>query len=143
VVDANVVVAALIPEELSGQVDVLLDGLWAAGETLIAPGLLTAEVTSVLRNAVYTRRIARDAGDIALEKFKGFPIGVREMTSLTDSAWAYGAAVNATRLYDMYYVALADREGCDLWTADRRLVNLVGAHFTRVRWVGDVNRRGA
>jgi predicted nucleic acid-binding protein len=54
-----------------------------------------------------------------------------------DSAWRWAVTVNAPRMYDMYYLALAEREQCDLWTADRRLQRLVGGKSERIHWVGD------
>ena len=45
--------------------------------------------------------------------------------------------MNAPRLYDAFYVALADIEGCELWTADRRLTNLVQPRFPQVHWLGE------
>jgi predicted nucleic acid-binding protein len=37
--------------------------------------------------------------------------------------------------YDSYYLALAETLGCDLWTADRRLLNAMDLPW--VRWVGE------
>jgi len=142
-VDASLVIASLLPETISDRADLLLDRLRAAGEALIAPALLTAEVSSALRNAVFTKRIPSELGEAALDAFKQYPIRLHEMSGLMHSAWAWAKAVNAPRLYDMYYLALADSEGCDLWTADRRLVGLVGRSFARAKWVGEVTEGNA
>jgi predicted nucleic acid-binding protein len=42
--------------------------------------------------------------------------------------------------YDSLYVALAEREDCELWTADERYWNAARAQFPRVRWIGDEAR---
>jgi predicted nucleic acid-binding protein len=34
-------------------------------------------------------------------------------------------------------VALAHREGCELLTADEKLINKLGRRFPFVRWIGD------
>lgn len=137
-VDASLVAAWLLPEELSDKAIQLREDLRQAGETFIAPNILTAEVTSTLRKAVYHRRVPLEFGEDALESFKLFPIEVHDQKPLMDTAWNLAKDLNAPRLYDLYYLALAEREGCDLWTADRRFVRLVGKNSTRLHWVGDV-----
>ncbi|MFQ5613908.1 MAG: type II toxin-antitoxin system VapC family toxin [Anaerolineae bacterium] len=37
--------------------------------------------------------------------------------------------------YDSYYLALAETLGCELWTADRRLHNIVDLPW--LHWVSD------
>lgn len=39
--------------------------------------------------------------------------------------------------YDAHYLALAEREGCEYWTADQRLWNTVKAALPWVRWLGN------
>lgn len=39
--------------------------------------------------------------------------------------------------YDAHYLALAEREGCDFWTADERLWKAVRPQLTWVRWLGE------
>jgi predicted nucleic acid-binding protein len=108
----------------------------AVGEQLIAPTLLIPEVTSTLRLAVYSSRIDPGFGAEAFSAFRLFPINLHEVQGLADAAWTWAVELNAPRLYDMYYLALAEREQCDLWTADRRFVRTVGTRSSRTRWVG-------
>lgn len=137
-VDASLVAAWLLPEELSEKALHLQQELRSAGELLIAPSLITAEVTSTLRKAIYRDRVPPEFGEEAYEAFKMFPIEVHDARLLVDSAWRWAKTVNAPHLYDMYYLALAEREGCTLWTADQRLVRLVGRNSAHPRWVGDL-----
>jgi len=37
----------------------------------------------------------------------------------------------------MFYVAVAELEQCEFWTADRHLVNLVKDRWPLARWLGD------
>lgn len=41
----------------------------------------------------------------------------------------------------MHYAALAESQRCPLYTADRRLVNALGARLPRVHWVGEEGRK--
>jgi predicted nucleic acid-binding protein len=103
----------------------------------VAPQLLTAEVPSVLRQAVHRRRISADEGDEAFGSFLGMGIRIRQPVRLMQRAWELGKVLDAPRLYDMCYVALAEMEQCELWTADRRLANLASRRTQFVRWVGE------
>ncbi len=38
--------------------------------------------------------------------------------------------------YEAHYLALAEREACDYWTADERLCNGVKGELSWVRWLG-------
>ena len=137
-VDASLVLAWLLPEQLSGAA-FSLKQLWdEEGAELIAPSLVQMEVPSSLRQAVYRGRITLDEGDEALKAFLEMDIRIRHPEGLLGRTWELGKAVNAPRLYALYYLALAEMEGCELWTADRRLVNLAGPRSAVARWIGDV-----
>ena len=137
-VDASLVVAWLLPDPLSDKAVLLRRNLRTAGEQLVAPSLLVPEVTSTLRLAIYTGRIDREFGEEAFNAFKLFPISLHDVRPLADPAWEWSVKLNAPRLYDLYYLALAEREQCDLWTGDRRFVRMVGRTSSRARWRGNV-----
>jgi predicted nucleic acid-binding protein len=40
--------------------------------------------------------------------------------------------------YDTQFLALAEREDCEYWTADRRFWTTMRPHFPRVRWLGEL-----
>ena len=91
--------------------------------TIVGPPLLLAEVTSVLRNSVYRGTISAESGRQAFDLFCGLGIVIRDVPDLHHRAWAAAIRFNRPRTYDAFYIALAELEGCDLWTADRRMVN--------------------
>ena len=136
-VDASLVIAWLLPEELSDKAFALKTRWDAQGVVLVAPSLLASEVPSTLRQAVYRGRIPIGEAEEAFAAFLEMPIRVTQPENLLSRAWDIGKAVNAPRLYDAFYVGLADIEGCELWTADRRLANLVQPRFPYVRWLGE------
>lgn len=137
-VDASLVVAWLLPEELSEKATVLRDNLLSQREEFISPQLLVAEVSSVLRNHVHREKISSNVGEEAFETFRHLPIRLLELNNLMPKAWLWAKSLNAPRTYDMFYVALAEDQSCDLWTADRRLARLASKGSKRVRWVGDL-----
>jgi predicted nucleic acid-binding protein len=44
---------------------------------------------------------------------------------------------NLAATYDAHYLALAERENCEFWTADERLYNSVRDRFSWVRLMAD------
>jgi predicted nucleic acid-binding protein len=39
--------------------------------------------------------------------------------------------------YDAHYLALAEQQNCEYWTADTRLWNTVKGRLSWIRWLGD------
>jgi predicted nucleic acid-binding protein len=101
----------------------------------MGPPLLYAEVTSVIREAVFFRRLDQDEGDRAFEKFCGMAIAISTRPNLHRLAWELAKRYNRRRAYDSFYLAAAQAEGCELWTGDQRLFNAVSLPW--VKWVGD------
>ena len=133
-VDASLVLTLLLPEERSEHVEELWTQ-WRREQTvLFGPPLLYAEVPSVLRQAVFHRRLSSQAGDAAFQDFCGLGITISTRTDLHFLAWQLAKVHNRPRAYDTMYLAAAQAEGCDLWTGDRRLVNAVDLPW--VRWLG-------
>jgi len=129
-VDASLALSLFVPNPQTAQVR-LLWGKWEASQDdLVAPPLFFAEVTSVLRQHVYFRRIAVDEGERAFADF--MQVGVRSVSppDLQPRAWGLAKEFGLPRAYDAQYLAVAATLGCDLWTADGRLARAV-----RVPWV--------
>ena len=139
-VDASLVLAWLLPEELTAAAYAAKDMLERKGTELIAPSMLALEVPSVLRQSVHRGRVSAKYGDEAFASFQLMDIRVSHPRPLVERAWALGKTLNVGRLYDMYYLALAEIESCELWTADRRLANLAEQHPVAVRWIGDYHQ---
>jgi len=137
-VDASVAVKWVLPDEDRADLaQELLDRTLASGESLIAPALLTFEVTNIVRQQI--RRgivdsanglgLLSDVLDLPVERWS--PPGLHERALILAVAFALPAA------YDAHYVALAEFAGCDCWTDDRRLVRQVGGRLPALRWIGD------
>lgn len=139
VVDASLVLLWLLRQEHSLQADALRERWQQEQPELMAPPLLPAEVPSVLRGAVYRHRLTQEEGDAALRLFQEIGISIRQPPDLLPRAWELGKALNAPRLYDLYYLALARIEGCPLWTADRRFYRLASAALPDIHWVGEAS----
>lgn len=135
-VDASLVLAYLLPEELSGRADDLLSRWQAEDELLVGPALLPFEVTSGIRRAVYTSRITPREGDDAFEIFMNLPIHVQHPADLLRRSWEIGKRLRPARLYDASYLALAELAQCEVWTIDERLFNFTAGRFPLLRYAG-------
>ena len=134
-VDASLVLALLLTETHSERAAARWQSWRSQGITPIGPPILYAEVTSVLREAVYRGRISPHEGEEAFDTFCAFPIKVLDLPDLHRLAWGLARQYNQPRVYDAMYLAAAQAVQCELWTGDRRLVNAVNRPW--VRWIGD------
>jgi predicted nucleic acid-binding protein len=117
-VDASVVVKWYIDEVDSPIAHRLLED----GEDLMAPGLLAVEVCSVAWRHARGGDITRAQGlEIAEDLGKGL-IKLHATAPLAPRATAMALDLDHA-IYDCFYLALADREGATLVTADHRFLD--------------------
>lgn len=95
----------------------------AAGDQLLAPAHIDAEVVSALRGLA--RRVAslRTAVPGALRHLAGFPIWRMPLAPLLERMWQLRANLTP---YDAAYVALAERLGAPVITCDGKLATATG-----------------
>lgn len=102
-------------------------GWRAERQRLVAPTLLRYEVT----NAVHRLGLANPAECPGLrrgmESVVALPIELYGDPWLPIDALEFAERFHMQAAYDAHYLALAQRLGCQLWTADRRLFNSVGS----------------
>lgn len=141
VIDASVTVWALLPILSSLSFD-LLDrfGEWqAAGHRLVAPPLWLAECTSAIRFAVHKHAALTEEGHEAVQSL--FSLGVEILPADVASCQAalrWAEKLGQARAYDGFYLAAAEQEGAEFWTADRRLANAAQQNgATWAHWIGE------
>ena len=121
VVDASVAVKWLIVEEDSPDARVLLDE-----EELHAPRLLVSEVANAVWRKVRLDQVDRGAAGQLVATMPDMP--VRWHADETICADAVRLAIAHDRpVYDLMYLALAQRLGVRVVTADQRLVNALAS----------------
>lgn len=120
VVDASVLAAFYVADDPRRAAVV---ARLAAGDSLLAPAIVDAEVVSALRGLA--RRIARleRAVPAALRHLARFPIRRMPLVPLLDRMWELRANVTP---YDAAYVALAEGLGAPLVTCDGKLATASG-----------------
>ena len=123
VVDASVVVDWVSPEaDPSGAARTFLDELAGSGETVIGPRLLLEEVSNALLTGCRRRRWDGSAADEAFALLGQLPVRLLDERRDLERAWELSRRYDEHPVYDMIYVALAERLGETLVTADGALV---------------------
>lgn len=121
VVDASVGFKLLVPETDSGKALALFS------EDLHAPDFYPIELTNALRMAEVRHRIADSSallGDLLI-----YLPALHSSLSLLPRALEIAKRTTRRSVYDAMYVALAEREQCQLITADTKLVNALQRDF--------------
>jgi predicted nucleic acid-binding protein len=111
----------------------------AAAVRLYSPPLFSAEVTSIIRERFYRGGLDEARSRLLLEEALQWPVTVwyNDNDAIQRRALEFATRFNRPKAYDAQYLALADLLECELWTADRRLVNAVGGKLPWVRWIGE------
>jgi predicted nucleic acid-binding protein len=104
---------------------------------LVAPPLMPSEVTNAIWKRVTRGGMPLSDAQSALTAFFTFDVEIAVPAELHRRALDLAAQFGQPAVYDMHYVALAQIAGCDLWTADERLVNTVAGRLPFVRSLAD------
>jgi predicted nucleic acid-binding protein len=139
VVDASIAIKWILYEPDSATAKALL-AEWIDKETVIlAPALLAFEITNSLYQKTRRGEISLDRARLALTKVLTTDLVLDSLqdSSLSIRALEFAHRFNLPATYDSHYLALAEREGCELWTADTRLWNSIKGKLTWVRLMSE------
>jgi predicted nucleic acid-binding protein len=136
-VDASVAAKWLFPEEYSAQALALVDHAAAAKERIIAPALLTIEITNIIRQRMRQGTLSLDQAQDELSRFFTFRVSTTSPRLLHRRALIAADQYTIPSAYDAHYVALAELTGSTLWTNDQRLLRLLAGKLPFVRWIAD------
>ena len=99
----------------------MLARLAADEAEVVAPRLLMAEVSNALLTGVRRGRWSGAAADSAHALLRDLPVRLVDEPGDLDRAWDLARRYDNHPIYDMVYVALAQRRRTQLVTADRVL----------------------
>ena len=142
-IDASLAVRWVVPTEQDPMADSLLQAWDEAGIELITPPLFDAEVSSAIRKHVYLKHLLPRQGERAYRLYRQLRIVTVSPVNLSEIAWRLAVEFNQVRTYDMQYLAVAELEDCEFWTADRRLANSLKGKNKRIRWLGEFTKKKA
>ena len=139
VVDASLALKWVLDEVDSASALALLR-LWARQRLrALAPGLFACEIANALYQRVRRGQLTHDEALQSLRALIGQVVLIDAEPALTARALTLATLLQRPTTYDTQYAALAERENCELWTADERFWNATRSRFAWVRWVGEQN----
>ncbi len=120
--DSNLVLALVISLPYSETALHKMQEWQEQNAQLLVPTLWSYEVTSTLCKAVASHSISYDTAVANLQDILSMEIReVPPTPALHLKALEWAARLNQIVAYDAAYLALAESEGAEFWTADRRL----------------------
>lgn len=131
-VDANLVVRLVADPQ-----DTTVRQKWQQweedGQQLAAPTLLHYETTNALYQYQRQGFLSAETVRVAQEAALALPLTLYGDAELHRAALRLAQHLALPATYDAYYLAVAERLGADLWTADRRLFEAAGDELPWVR----------
>ncbi len=139
VIDANIAVRAILPVEGKAKILERIVTWHRSQCKIFAPELLLSEVISVIRRGIFDRWITDEEGKLAVEDL--FRLGIEIIPTdvdLSQAALAWAGRLGQSKAYDGFYLAVAERKGAELWTADEKLVNRTKQlNLAWLRWIDE------
>lgn len=128
VLDSSVGFKWLVPELHSDKALRLRDDYRNGILQLIAPDIFLVEIAHALTRAERQKRITPAQGALALIDMINMQPQLVSFIALLPRAYQISSDRHVG-VYDCLYVTLAEREGCDLVSADDRMVKSLQPHF--------------
>jgi predicted nucleic acid-binding protein len=136
-VDASVAVKWVIPEDDSDRARDLYVRAMADRDAVIAPPHMPIEVLNAIRKQVGRRELTPMEGEEAVTTFLDFNVSLAAPRQLYPDAMELALRFDRPTVYDTHYVALAQIAECEMWTADRRLLNALGGRLPFVKDIAE------
>jgi predicted nucleic acid-binding protein len=136
-IDASLALTWLLAAEQNEIANALRRKWDEEGAEIISAPLFHAEVTSVLREQVYFRKLLPEEGEEAFSAYLDMGVKSVDTPGIQKRAWDLAKKFNLPRTYDMQYLAVAELRDCELWTNDKRLVNSLHGKVSRIKWIGE------
>lgn len=134
--DASFLIPCVVAEDHSDSALAILERWAAARAVLLAPSFMIWEVGSVLRRKVAQGVLLAEQGRAALDLVLDLPVTSVDGGAVAAAAWRIAERFDLPVLYDAAYLAVAEVEGAEFWTADAELVRRVGRALQYVRLLG-------
>ncbi len=139
VVDASLALKWVLSEADSNTAISLLLSWNSSDIEVLAPALFTYEATNILYRQVVTNKLSYEEVSKLLTKLLSIGILLNfvqhKEISLRAMDLAHRFGLNAA--YDTHYLALAEQEKCEYWTADSRFCNAVKDKFPWVHQLSE------
>lgn len=129
--DISAALCWVLPRPTSPRAVRLRDEFRRGVHTLIAPSIFPAEAAGALTKAERQKLVPVGQAAVLLADILATPPALHPYESLLARAVDLSSRTR-TGLYDCLYVALAEREGCELVTDDLKMIASLGPQFAFV-----------
>ena len=136
VIDSSVAIKWFLPEPYSTEARRILGGYQTNSLTFLAPDLINAEFGNIIWKKHQYQGLATVDAETIISQFRKLSFELTSTAILLEDAYRLAVAHQRT-VYDCLYIALSIREGCQMVTADDRLVNSVGSSFPNLIWLAN------
>jgi predicted nucleic acid-binding protein len=147
--DTSVLIKVIVEEPGSGPATALFRMVVSKRRIVVLPAFAWAELGTVLRKKCRTGEVTTGEADDLWSIFRELPgIVYLEHRAVQERAWLISRRFDLPTLYDAAFLAVAEvvaektGEVCEYWTADEKLVNLLGGRRAYVRWLGRLEADG-
>jgi predicted nucleic acid-binding protein len=138
VVDANIVLKWVLNEDDSSNAIALLAEWKRERAIVLAPSLLIYEASNILYRETRAKKISNDTAQSGINMILRTIVLVSpNEPTLYWRAMAFSERFGLPAAYDTQYLSLAEREECELWTADTKMRRAVQNEFEWVKILGD------
>jgi predicted nucleic acid-binding protein len=137
VVDASLALKWVLEEPYSSEAHGLLEYWGGQRRKLLAPALFLYEVTNALAKRIQRQHLTLQQAKERLRFFLENGPLLKQIGAIHVRALEVMERFGLPTAYDAHYLALAEFQQCECWTADERLWNSVKREFQWVRWLGE------
>ena len=120
--DTSVLISYLVPDENEPQADALVREAILGIARLVLPAFAWAEIGSVLRKKVRMGLLTIEEAQGCYEDFGYLPIDYINGDSVRTRSWELAEQYQLPTLYDAAFLACAESESAQFWTADKVLL---------------------
>ncbi len=118
--DTSVWIKYLCPDEQEDLATELVSN--ALSTKLVLPSFAWAEIASVLRQKVRSKLLRADEAETLYQAFCQFSLDYVDGDKIRSRAWEIAEQYQLLTLYDSVFLAVAEQESAQYWTADNVLL---------------------
>jgi predicted nucleic acid-binding protein len=137
VVDASLALKWVLEEPYSAEANELLENWGGQRNKLLAPALFLYEVTNALTKRIQRHQLTLVQAKERLRFFLESGPLLQQIGAVHSRALELVDRFRLSTAYDAHYLALAEFQRCEFWTADERLWNSVKRELHWVHWLGE------
>lgn len=138
VVDASLAIKWALPEDFALEAAALLLDWHAQGFELVAPNWFASEITNIVFQRLKKGVVTFEEAIGVVQNVCAFMILLDVNVADAMRALRIAHGTNQKASYDSQYLVFAEREGCELWTADKQFWAAARASYPLIRYIGEI-----